>query len=126
MNPFLNTETILFGVLQGATLLILLALIYRPLGDYIAHVYTSSRDLRVERVTYRAVGVDPRATQTWQAYLRGVLLFSLVGVLLVYALQRTQAILPGSLGLPAVGEGLSFNTAISFVTNTNWGRTRPR
>ncbi|WP_100814454.1 potassium-transporting ATPase subunit KdpA [Microbacterium lacus] len=125
MNPFLNTETILFGVLQGATLLILLALIYRPLGDYIAHVYTSSRDLRVERVTYRAVGVDPRATQTWQAYLRGVLLFSLVGVLLVYALQRTQAILPGSLGLPAVGEGLSFNTAISFVTNTNWQSYSP-
>lgn len=125
MNPFLNTETILLGVLQGATLLILLALLYRPLGDYIAHVYTSSRDLRVERVTYRAIGVDPRASQTWQAYLRGVLLFSLVGVLLVYALQRTQAILPGSLGLPAVGEGLSFNTAISFVTNTNWQSYSP-
>lgn len=125
MNPFLNGETVLFGVLQGGALLVLLALLYRPLGDYIAHVYTSSRDLRVERVAYRAIGVDPRAVQTWQAYLRGVLLFSLVGVLFVYALQRTQAILPGSLGLPAVGEGLSFNTAISFVTNTNWQSYSP-
>ena len=125
MNPFLNGETVLFGVLQGGALLLLLALLYRPLGDYIAHVYTSSRDLRVERLAYRAIGVDPRSAQTWQAYLRGVLLFSLVGVLLVYALQRTQAILPGSLGLPAVGEGLSFNTAISFVTNTNWQSYSP-
>jgi K+-transporting ATPase ATPase A chain len=125
MNPFLNGETVLFGVLQGGALLLLLALLYRPLGDYIAHVYTSSRDLRVERLAYRAIGVDPRSAQTWQAYLRGILLFSLVGVLLVYALQRTQAILPGSLGLPAVGEGLSFNTAISFVTNTNWQSYSP-
>jgi K+-transporting ATPase ATPase A chain len=125
MNPFLNGETVLFGVLQGGALLLLLALLYRPLGDYIAHVYTSSRDLRVERPAYRAIGVDPRSAQTWQAYLRGILLFSLVGVLLVYSLQRTQAILPGSLGLPAVGEGLSFNTAISFVTNTNWQSYSP-
>lgn len=125
MIPFLTPHTALFGVLQGAALVLLLALIYRPLGDYIARVYTSPRDLRVERATYRAIGVDPSAAQTWQAYLRGVLLFSLTGVLLVYALQRTQAILPGSLGLPAVNEGLAFNTAVSFVTNTNWQSYSP-
>jgi K+-transporting ATPase ATPase A chain len=121
----MNGETILFGLLQGGALVLLLALLYRPLGDYIAAVYTSSRDLRVERGVYRLIGVDARASQTWQAYLRGILLFSLVGVLLVYALQRTQALLPAALGLPAVGEGLSFNTAVSFVTNTNWQSYSP-
>jgi K+-transporting ATPase ATPase A chain len=121
----MDAATIWFGVLQAATLLLVLALIYRPLGDYIARVYTSSRDLAVERGTYRLIGVDPRAEQTWQAYLRGVLLFSLIGVLLVYALQRAQAVLPYSLGLPAVPEGLSFNTAVSFVTNTNWQSYSP-
>lgn len=125
MDTFLTPDTVLFGLLQGAALVLLLTLIYRPLGDYIARVYTSSRDLRVERLTYRAMGVEPSAAQSWQAYLRGVLLFSLVGVLLVYALQRTQAVLPGSLGLPAVGEALSFNTAVSFVTNTNWQSYSP-
>ena len=121
----MNGETILFGLLQGGALVLLLALLYRPLGDYVAAVYTSSRDLRVERGVYRLIGVDARSSQTWQAYLRGILLFSLVGVLLVYALQRTQALLPAALGLPAVGEGLSFNTAVSFVTNTNWQSYSP-
>jgi len=71
------------------------------------------------------IGVDARSEQTWQAYLRGVLAFSLVGVLLVYALQRAQAVLPFALGLPAVPEGLSFNTAASFVANTNWQSYSP-
>ncbi len=121
----MDAATIWFGVLQAATLLLVLALIYRPLGDYIARVYTSGRDLAVERGTYRLIGVDPRSDQTWQAYLRSVLVFSALGVLLVYALQRFQAVLPYSLGLPAVPEGLSFNTAVSFVTNTNWQSYSP-
>ncbi|MCT9819396.1 potassium-transporting ATPase subunit KdpA [Microbacterium sp. W1N] len=114
-----------FAALSAATVLLLLALLYRPLGDYIARVYTSPRDLAVERGTYRLIGVDPRAEQTWQAYLRGVLLFSLVGVLLVYALQRMQEVLPYALGLPAPSEHLAFNTAISFVANTNWQSYSP-
>jgi K+-transporting ATPase ATPase A chain len=108
-----------------ATLILLLGLAYRPLGDYMATTFTSRRDLAVERGFYRLIGVDSRVEQSWPVYLRSVLAFSILGVLLVYALQRGQAVLPYSLGLPAVPEGLSFNTAISFVTNTNWQSYSP-
>ena len=107
-------------VLTSLTLVVALGLAYRPLGDYIARIYTGERDLAVERGTYRLIGVDPRGAQTWQAYLRSVLLFSAAGVVFVYALMRLQPLLPFSLGLDAPGEALSFNTAVSFVTNTNW------
>lgn len=117
--------TIWFGVLQAATLVAVLVLLYRPLGDGIAHVYSSARDLRVERGIYRLIGVDSSSEQTWRAYARSVLTFSLVGFLLVYGLQRLQAFLPQSLGLPAVPEGLAFNTAASFVANTNWQSYSP-
>ncbi|MFB2555316.1 potassium-transporting ATPase subunit KdpA [Herbiconiux liangxiaofengii] len=112
-------------VAQLATLALILAVAYRPLGDYIAHTFTSVKDLKVERGLYRVVGVDPDSEQSWGAYVRGVLAFSLIGVLFVYALQRLQAVLPYSLGFPAVPEGLSFNTAASFVTNTNWQSYSP-
>ena len=108
-----------------ATLVLMLGLSYRPLGDYMAATFTSRKDLRVERGFYRIIGVDSRVDQSWPVYLRSVLAFSVLGVLLVYALQRAQAVLPYSLGLPAVPEGLSFNTAISFVTNTNWQSYSP-
>jgi K+-transporting ATPase ATPase A chain len=116
---------VFLAVLQAATLVLILALLYRPLGDWMARVYTSDRDSRAERLVYRLVGVDSASEQSWSAYLRGVLAFSLVGVLLLYALQRIQAVLPYALGLPAVPEGLSFNTAASFVTNTNWQSYSP-
>lgn len=121
----MDAATVVTGILQLATLLLTLAVLYRPLGDWIARVYTSGRDARVERGFYRLVGIDPRSEQTWQAYTRGVLAFSAVGVLFVYALQRFQNVLPYSLGLPAVPEGLAFNTAVSFVTNTNWQSYSP-
>src|SRR6478609_9119104 len=121
----MDAATLWSGILQIATVVLILALLYRPLGDAIARVYTSSKDWRVERGVYRLIGVDPAAEQTWQAYLRGVLAFSLVGLLLVYALQRLQAALPYSLGLAAVPEPLAFNTAVSFVTNTNWQSYSP-
>ncbi|AZS45738.1 MULTISPECIES: potassium-transporting ATPase subunit KdpA [Microbacterium] len=117
--------SIWFGILQLTAVVVVLVLLYRPLGDYIAHVFTSARDLRVERGVYRLIGVDSSSEQTWRAYARGVLTFSVVGVLLVYGLQRLQAFLPQSLGLPAVPEGLSFNTAASFVANTNWQSYSP-
>jgi len=116
---------VFFAIAQAASLVFILALLYRPLGDYMAHIFTSKRDLRVERGLYRLIGVDASSEQTWRAYLRGVLGFSLVGVLFVYLLQRLQPILPYSLGLPAVPAGLSFNTAVSFVTNTNWQSYSP-
>ncbi|MBO0895438.1 potassium-transporting ATPase subunit KdpA [Arthrobacter sunyaminii] len=104
---------------------LLLAALYRPLGDYMARFYASDKNLAVERGFYRVIGVDPGSRQSWQSYLRSILAFSAVGLLLVYALQRTQHLLPGSLGLPAVPEGLAFNTAASFVANTNWQSYSP-
>jgi K+-transporting ATPase ATPase A chain len=102
------------------TVALCLALAYRPLGDYMAWVYTSSKDLAVERVLYRLSGVEPSSEHTWWAYLRAVLVFSAVGVAALYGLQRLQPYLPYSLGLPAPSPGLAFNTAASFVGNTNW------
>lgn len=121
----MDAESITFGILQIATLLLALGLAYRPLGDLIAFVFTSPRHARIERGIYRVIGVDAEAEQSWQAYARGVLIFSAAGVLLVYLLQRTQQFLPYALGLPAVPEGLAFNTAVSFVTNTNWQSYSP-
>jgi K+-transporting ATPase ATPase A chain len=114
-----------FGVLQAAVLIVALVLLYRPVGDYMAHVFSTPRDLKAERGIYRLIGVDPASEQTWRAYARSVLAFSVVGLLLVYGLQRLQGFLPESLGLPAVPEGLAFNTAASFVANTNWQSYSP-
>lgn len=110
----------LAGLLQVGVLILALALCYRPLGDYIARVVTSARDLRGERLVYRVVGVDSRADQRWQVYAASVLAFSAVGVVVLYVLQRVQGSLPLSLGFPGVDPALAFNTAASFVTNTNW------
>jgi K+-transporting ATPase ATPase A chain len=111
---------VLAGVLQLLALIGALALVHIPLGTYMARVYTSRRHLRAERWIYRAIGADPDAEMTWPAYLRGVLAFSLAGVLFLYLLQRLQGVLPGSLGFASVNPAQSFNTAVSFVTNTNW------
>ncbi|MBM7387274.1 K+-transporting ATPase ATPase A chain [Clavibacter michiganensis] len=115
----------LAGILQVASVVLVLVLVHRPLGDLMARMYESRHDSRVERFLYRLIGVDPRSEQTWPAYLRAVLAFSLTGVLVVYGMQRLQGFLPYALGLPAVPEGLSFNTAVSFVTNTNWQSYSP-
>lgn len=117
--------TVLFGILQVVTVAVVLIIIHRPLGDYMARIFTSAKDLRIERTFYRLIGVDSHSDQAWRSYLRSVLVFSLIGLLFVYGLQRAQAILPYSLGFPAIPEGLSFNTAASFVTNTNWQSYSP-
>ncbi|WP_239395474.1 potassium-transporting ATPase subunit KdpA [Frankia sp. CiP3] len=114
----MNTTTaglVFVVVLVGA-----LALSYGPFGDYMYRVYTGKRHLRVERGVYRLVGVDPEADQRWSTYLRSVLAFSVVGVLFLYALLRLQHRLPLSLGFAGMEPGQAFNTAVSFVTNTNW------
>jgi K+-transporting ATPase ATPase A chain len=120
-----STVDWLFFAAQLATLLIALAIVHRPLGDYLARTYTSTKHLRVERGVYRVIGVDGASEQSWSAYLRSVLVFSLLGILALYALQRAQEFLPYSLGMPAASEHLAFNTAISFVTNTNWQSYSP-
>ena len=112
-------------ILQAVTLVLVLALIYRPLGDYMARVYSSPKNVRVERGLYRLIGVNPASEQSWPMYLRSVLAFSTIGVLAVYLLQRVQENLPYSLGLPPVEPSLAWNTAISFVTNTNWQSYSP-
>jgi K+-transporting ATPase ATPase A chain len=108
------------GLLQVGLLLAALAACYRPLGAYMARVYESEHDSRVERVIYRVIGVDSKADQRWPVYARSLLAFSAVSVLGLYALQRFQPHLPMSLGFPGVEPGQAFNTAASFVTNTNW------
>ena len=72
------------------------------------------------RAVYRLIGVNPKADQRWSGYLRGVLAFSLVGVLFLYAFLRLQNHLLLSLGFPGMEQSQAFNTAASFVTNTNW------
>ena len=112
-------------LLQAGAVVLVLALACRPLGLYMARVYTSDRDLGVERLVYRVIGVSPRAEQSWMSYLRAVLAFSLVSVLALYLLQRIQQWLPFSNGHSAVEPGVAFNTAVSFATNTNWQSYTP-
>ncbi|SCE11891.1 potassium-transporting ATPase subunit KdpA [Streptomyces sp. DvalAA-19] len=108
------------GVLQLLALITALALVHRPLGDYMAKVYSSERHYRPERWIYRVIGADPAAEMRWPAYLRAVLAFSAVSVLLLYLMQRVQGSLPGSLGFSSIDPDQAFNTAVSFVANTNW------
>lgn len=105
---------------QIALLVALLALCVPFLGRWLAHLYTSDRHLAVERVTYRVLKVDPDADQHWRSYASAVLGFSLVGVLALYAIGRLQEHLPLSLGFAGLPADGAFNTAVSFVTNTNW------
>lgn len=108
------------GLVQVLVLLLLLAAAWRPLGDWMARVYTDERDWAVERVLYRVVRVDPRSEQRAGTYAVAVLAFSFAGIVLLYLMQRLQTLLPWSFDRGAVEPGVAFNTAISYVTNTNW------
>ena len=108
------------GLLQVGLLMTALAACYLPLGAFMARVYTSEHDTRAEQVFYRVMGVDPRADQRWTVYARSLLAFSAMSVLGLYAFLRLQPHLPLSLGFPGVAPDQAFNTAASFVTNTNW------
>ena len=110
----------LAGWLQILALVGALALTYRPLGDYMARVLTTGKHLAVEKGIYRLSGVDGDADQRWPVYLRSVLAFSVISVLFLYGFQRLQNHLLLSLGFPPVKADQAFNTAASFVTNTNW------
>ncbi|ANW17308.1 potassium-transporting ATPase subunit KdpA [Streptomyces clavuligerus] len=111
---------VLAGALQLLALMAALALVYRPLGDYMARVYSSDKHLRVEKWIYKGIGANPNTEMRWPAYLRGVLALSAIGVLFLYLLQRVQGSLPGSLGFQSIDPDQAFNTAASFVANTNW------
>jgi K+-transporting ATPase ATPase A chain len=108
------------GVVFIASLALALALSYRPLGDYMARVFASDKHLRAERWIYRATGINPDAEQTWAAYLRSVLAFSFVSVIVLYVLLRAQHHLPFDEGFGGMHASQAWNTAASFTTNTNW------
>ncbi|MBD0688475.1 potassium-transporting ATPase subunit KdpA [Streptomyces sp. CBMA123] len=110
----------LAGWMQALALVGALALCYRPLGDYIAKLLTTAKHLRVERGIYKVIGVDGDADQRWPVYLRSVLAFSAVSVLFLYGLIRLQGYLLLNLGVKQMEGHQAWNTAISFVTNTNW------
>src|SRR5215468_502284 len=113
-----------------ARILLALAVVFalvKPLGLYMARVYMGERTLfdrvlrPLERLFYRWSGVNPDEDMSWQTYSIAILSFTFVGMLLLYAFQRLQAVLPWNpQHLPAVSPDLSLNTAVSFATNTNW------
>lgn len=110
------------GIIFLAVLVAALVLVHVPFGDYMYRVYTAQKDSRVESLIYRLIGVDARSEQTCGAYTRSVLAFSAVSVLFLFAFQLAQDALPLHLHDPAtkMTPGLAWNTAVSFVTNTNW------
>ena len=108
------------GWLQLALLVAALAVCYVPVGNYMAHIFTTDKHWRAERGIYRLIGINPAADQKWSAYLRSMLAFSFVSVLFLYGLERLQHYLLLSLGMANVPPALAWNTAASFVTNTNW------
>jgi potassium-transporting ATPase potassium-binding subunit len=108
------------GIIFIASLVVALVLTHRPLGDYMYRVYTGTRHLALERGIYRLIGVRPDTEQRWSVYARNVLAFSAVSILFLYGFQRLQDKLLLSLGFPGVTDHVAWNTAVSFVTNTNW------
>lgn len=111
------------GILQILVYVALIAALTSPLGAYLARIFDGrARWLGwIERPVYRLCGVSPEREQHWSAYAASLLAFNLAGALLLYGLLRLQAFLPlNPEGMAAVSPKLAFNTAVSFVTNTNW------
>jgi K+-transporting ATPase ATPase A chain len=110
------------GWLQAGLLVAALAACYVPLGNYLARIFTTDKHWRVERGVFKIIGIDPKADQKWSAYVRSMLAFSLVSVLFLYGLERLQHYLLSFLGphMANVPPDTAWNTAVSFVTNTNW------
>src|ERR1035437_1101127 len=92
----------LAGWLQVALLVAALAACYVPVGNYMAHIFTTDKHWRVERGIYKVIGIDPKADQKWSAYLRSMLAFSAVSVLFLYGLERLQHYLLLSLGMASL------------------------
>ena len=114
-------------VIQCALYVVVLLALAKPLGEFFARVLAGERSFLapalgwLERLTYKAAGVDPQREMRWTEYAVTVLVFNLVGLLVVYAVQRLQHLLPlNPAGLGAVSPDSSWNTAASFATNTNW------
>jgi potassium-transporting ATPase potassium-binding subunit len=115
------------GWVQIVVFAIVVIAITKPLGDYLTRVFNGERTLLspvlrpVERAVYAICGVKEKEEQHWTVYAVAMLAFSFAGFLTLFLVQRLQGVLPlNPQGVPAVGEHLAFNTAISFVSNTNW------
>lgn len=115
------------GWLQISLLFLAVLLVIKPLGLYMARVFSGERTIlspvlgRLERDLYRVGAINPEKEQSWLGYTLAMLAFSLAGFLVLYAMLRLQAYLPlNPQGFPGVPSDLAFNTAVSFVTNTNW------
>lgn len=110
------------GLLFLALMVVALAVVHVPLGDYMYRVYSSEKHSRAERLIFRLIGANRNAEQTWVTYARSVLAFSAVSIVFLFALQLVQKWLPLHLHDPAtpMTPALAWNTAVSFVTNTNW------
>jgi K+-transporting ATPase ATPase A chain len=120
------------GIFQIAVFFLVLVALTKPIGAYMAKVFAGERTwmhrlLRpLETTVYKLCGIDEKAEQRWTRYAAGLLVFSIVSLLFTYLLQRVQQWLPlNPQGLPNVGPDLSFNTAASFTTNTNWQAYTP-
>lgn len=107
-------------ITQVAVLILLLGALHQPMGRYLAATFTSRKHLAVERGLYKLSGIDPAADQHWKVYLRSLLAFSIVSILVVIGGQMLQGHLPFNQGMGAVDPWVAMNTAVSFVTNTNW------
>ncbi len=115
------------GILQLLAYLVVLVLLTKPMGVYLVRVFTNERMFLtpvlgpIERVIYKLCGVDAKAEMKWTAYSAAMLIFSAVSCMVLYGILRLQQILPWNpQGLGALAPDLSFNTAVSFTTNTNW------
>jgi K+-transporting ATPase ATPase A chain len=108
------------GIVFIVSLVVALAVAHRPFGDYLYRALHPKKHSRLERGIYRLIGVNADGEQSWGSYARSVLAFSAVSILFLYLFQRCQDKLWLSLGLPAVKTDQAWNTAVSFVTNTNW------
>jgi K+-transporting ATPase ATPase A chain len=115
------------GLAQVAVFTALITGLTKPLGFYMARVFAGERTMLrpflapVERALYRVAGVDPTKEQSWLDYAFSFLAFNLFGILLLFAVQRLQLLLPlNPQSMMGVSPDLSLNTAISFTTNTSW------
>ncbi|MFI6600270.1 potassium-transporting ATPase subunit KdpA [Nonomuraea sp. NPDC050536] len=108
------------GIVFIVSLIVALALVHKPFGDYMYRVYSGNKHNAVERGIYKLIGVRPDTEQRWGVYARSVLAFSVISILVVYGMQRLQDKLPLAIGMKPVTDHIAWNTAISFVTNTNW------
>ena len=111
----------LISILQIFLVLLVMTVLVIPVGTYLANTFTGERHLLPERLTYRLLGVDPAEEMGWKRYGLALVLANLAMLLLGYLFLRLQSLLPlNPQGLPPQLPDQSFNTAVSFVTNTNW------